>query len=102
LDAGLVYTCTTSLEDQPNMKSNTGKHDKYNKRIAKAMRWARRKTDEELTAFILEFPKLAIKLVQYMRTGEYDGNEIKNLRVIIAFRTLNLRRQGRETYSPRR
>ena len=79
------------------MKSNTGKH---NKRIAKTMGWARRKTDEELTAFILKFPKLAIKLVKYMRTGEYDGSEIKNLKLIIAFRVLNLRRENRETYSP--
>lgn len=73
---------------------------KRNQHLPKTLRWARRKTNEELTAFILKFPKLAIKLVKYMRTGEYDGSEIKNLKVIIAFRVLNLRHQGRETYSP--
>ncbi len=79
------------------MKSNTGKH---NQRLAKTMRWARNKTDQELSDFIARFPKAAGRLAASLFRENYVPPKTNNLKLDAAADVLKRRRQGRETYSP--
>src|SRR5699024_11312615 len=66
-----VQTCALpiwSSELQVDMKTNTGKH---NKRLAKTMRWARNRTDQELSDFIARFPKAAGRLAASLFRENY-------------------------------
>ena len=79
------------------MKTNTGKH---NKRIAKTMRWARNRTDQELSDFIARFPKAAGRLAASLFRENYVPPKTNNLKLDAAADILKRRREGRETYSP--
>ena len=79
------------------MKSSTGKH---NKRIAKTMRWARNRTDQELSDFIARFPKAAGRLAASLFKENYVPPKTNNLKLNAAADILKRRREGRETYSP--
>ena len=79
------------------MKSNTGKH---NQRLAKTMRWARNRTDQELSDFIARFPKAAGRLAASLFRENYVPPKTNNIKLDAAADTLKRRREGRETYSP--
>ena len=79
------------------MKSNAGEH---NKRIAKTMRWARNKTDQELSDYIARFPKAAGKLAANLLRDDRGVPQTNNLKLDVAAHILKRRHQGRETYSP--
>ena len=79
------------------MKSNTGKH---NQRWAKTMRWARNRTDQELSDFIARFPKAAGRLAASLFRENYVPPKTNNLKLDAAADILKRRREGRETYSP--
>ena len=79
------------------MKSNTGKH---NQRLAKTMRWARNRTDQELSDFIARFPKAAGRLAASLFRENYVPPKTNNLKLDAAAHILKRRHQGRETYSP--
>lgn len=79
------------------MKPNTGKH---NKRSAKTMRWARNRTDQELSDFIARFPKAAGRLAASLFRENYVPPKTNNLKLDAAADILKRRREGRETYSP--
>lgn len=79
------------------MKSNTGKH---NQRLAKTMRWARNRTDQELSDFIARFPKAAGRLAASLFRENYVPPKTNNLKLNAAADVLKRRREGRETYSP--
>lgn len=79
------------------MKSNTGKH---NQRLAKTMRWARNRTDQELSDFIARFPKAAGRLAASLFRENYVPPKTNNLKLDAAADILKRRREGRETYSP--
>lgn len=79
------------------MKSNTGKH---NQRLAKTMRWARNRTDQELSDFIARFPKAAGRLAASLFRENYVPPKTNNLKLDAAADVLKRRREGRETYSP--
>ena len=79
------------------MKTNTGKH---NQRLAKTMRWARNKTDQELSDFIARFPKAAGRLAASLFRENYVPPKTNNLKLDAAADILKRRREGRETYSP--
>ena len=79
------------------MKSNTGKH---NQRLAKTMRWARNRTDQELSDFIARFPKAAGRLAASLFRENYAPPKTNNLKLDAAANVLKRRREGRETYSP--
>ena len=79
------------------MKSNTGKH---NQRLAKTMRWARNRTDQELSDFIARFPKAAGRLAASLFKENYFPPKTNNLKHDAAADILQRRREGRETYSP--
>ena len=79
------------------MKSNTGKH---NQRLAKTMRWARNRTDQELSDFIARFPKAAGRLAASLFRENYVPPKTNNLKLAAAADILKRRREGRETYSP--
>ena len=79
------------------MKSNIGKH---NQRLAKAMRWARNRTDQELSDFIARFPKAAGRLATSLFRENYVPPKTNNLKLDAAADILKRRREGRETYSP--
>ena len=79
------------------MKSNTGKH---NQRLAKTMRWARNRTDQELSDFIARFPEAAGRLAASLFRENYVPPKTNNLKLNAAADVLKRRREGRETYSP--
>ena len=79
------------------MKTNTGKH---NQRLAKTMRWARNRTDQELSDFIARFPKAAGRLAASLFRENYVPPKTNNLKLDAATHVLKRRHQGRETYSP--
>ena len=79
------------------MKSNTGKH---NQRLAKTMRWARNRTDQELSDFIARFPKAAGRLAASLFRENYVPPKTNNLKLDAVADILKRRREGRETYSP--
>ena len=79
------------------MKSNIGKH---NQRLAKTMRWARNRTDQELSDFIARFPKAAGRLAASLFRENYVPPKTNNLKLDAAADILKRRREGRETYSP--
>ena len=81
----------------PIVKSNTGKH---NQRLAKTMRWARKKTNQELSDFIARFPKAAGKLAANLLRGDHGVPQTNNLKLDVAAHVLMRRHQGRETHPP--
>lgn len=65
-------------------------------------RWARRKTNQELSDYIARFPKSAGKLAANLLRDD-RGHQIprtNNLKLDVAAYVLKRRNQGRETYSP--
>lgn len=81
------------------MKMNTGKR---NSRMQKALRWARKRTNEELSDYIARFPKNAGKLAANLLKDEYGIPQTNNFKLDAAAYILKSRHQGRETYSPSR
>lgn len=80
------------------MSLNTGER---NRRLHKVLRWARKRTDQELSDYIARFPKAAGKLAANLLRGDHDHDrQTNNLKLDIAAHVLKRRHQGRETYSP--
>lgn len=86
-ESGRLYTVSLS----------TGEH---NRRMHKVLRWARKRTNQELSDYIARFPKAAGKLAANLLKGEYGVPRTDNLKLDAAAHILKRRNQGRETYSP--
>ena len=71
-----------------------------NQRLAKTMRWARNRTDQELSDFIAQSPKAAGRLAASLFRENYVPPKTNNLKLDAAADILKRRREGRETYSP--
>ena len=71
-----------------------------NRRLSKIVRWARKRTDQELRDYIARFPKAAGKLAASLLRNDYGVPQTNNLKVGAAVHILKRRHQGRETYSP--
>ena len=67
-------------------------------------RWARRKTNQELSDYIARFPKAAGKLAANLLRDDrgHQTPRTNNLKLDVATYVLKRRHQGRETYSPSR
>ena len=62
-----------------------------NRRMMKYLRWARKRSDQELSDYIARFPKAAGKLAANLLGDDHGVPQTNNLK---------RRHQGRETYSP--
>ena len=81
----------------PIVSLSTGER---NRRLHRILRWARKRTNQELSDYIARFPKAAGKLAANLLKGEYGAPQTNNLKLDAAAYILKRRRQGRETYSP--
>ena len=81
----------------PIVSLSTGER---NRRLVKIVRWARKRTDQELRDYIARFPKAAGKLAASLLRDDYGVPQTNNLKVGAAAHILKRRQQGRETYSP--
>ena len=72
----------------PIVSLSTGER---NRRLHKILRWARKKTNQELSNYIARFPKAAGKLAANLLRDDHGVPQTNNLKC---------RHQGRETYSP--
>ena len=79
------------------MKLSTGER---NRRLPKILRWARKKTNQELSDYIARFPKAAGKLAANLLRADHGVPQTNNLKLDVAAHVLKRRHQGRETYSP--
>ena len=79
------------------MKLSAGER---NRRLPKVLRWARNRTDQELSDFIARFPKAAGRLAASLFRENYVPPKTNNLKLDAAADILKRRREGRETYSP--
>ena len=81
------------------MSLSTGER---NRRLHKVLRWARKRTDQELSDYIARFPKAAGKLAANLLRDNYGRQtpRTNNLKLDVAAHILKRRHQGRETYSP--
>ena len=70
------------------MSLSTGER---NRRLAKVLRWARKRSNQELSDYIARFPKAAGKLAANLLRDDHGVPQTNNLK---------RRHQGRETYSP--
>ena len=70
------------------------------RRFTKIIRWARKRTDQELCDYIARFPKAAGKLAASLLRDDHGAPQTNNLKLDAAAYILKRRRQGRETYSP--
>ena len=70
------------------MSLSTGER---NRRMVKVLRWARKRSNQELSDYIARFPKAAGKLAANLLRDDHGVPQINNLK---------RRHQGRETYSP--
>lgn len=68
--------------------------------MVKVLRWARKRTDQELRDYIARFPKAAGKLAANLLKDDYGVPQTNNLKLDVAVYVLKRRNQGRETYSP--
>lgn len=67
-----------------------------NKRLVKVKKWARVRSNEQLTAYIAKFPNHTGKLAASMLIGETYTPNTKNLKLNVAVLTLRRRQQGHE------
>ena len=80
----------------PIVSLNTGER---NRRLPKILRWARKRTNQELSDFIARFPKAAGKLAANLLRDDHGVPQTNNLKLDVAAHVLKRRQQGRETYS---
>lgn len=73
-----------------------------NRRLVKILRWARKRTDQELRDYIARFPKAAGKLAANLLKDDHGRQTpcTNNLKLDAAAHILKRRQRGRETYSP--
>jgi len=81
----------------PIVSLSTGER---NRRLPKILRWARKRTNQELSDYIARFPKSAGKLAANLLRDDHDVPQTNNLKLDVAADVLKRRHQGRETYSP--
>lgn len=81
----------------PIVSLSTGER---NRRMVKVLRWARKRTNQELSDYIARFPKAAGKLAANLLRGDHGVPQSNNLKLDVAAHVLKRRHQGRETYSP--
>lgn len=81
----------------PIVSLSTGER---NRRLFKILRWARKRTNQELSNYIARFPKAAGKLAANMLRDDRGVPQTNNLKLDVAAHILKRRHQGRETYSP--
>ena len=81
----------------PIVNLSTGER---NRRLHRALRWARKRTNQELSDYIARFPKAAGKLAANLLRDDYGAPQTNNLKLDVAAHILKRRHQGRETYSP--
>lgn len=79
------------------MSLNTGER---NRRKAQVLRWALKRSNQELSEYIARFPKAAGKLAANLLRDDHGVPQTNNLKLDVAAHVLKRRRQGRETYSP--
>lgn len=79
------------------MSLNTGER---NHRKAQVLRWARKRSNQELSDYIARFPKAAGKLAANLLRDDHGVPQTNNLKLDVAAHVLKRRHQGRETYSP--
>ena len=79
------------------MSLSTGER---NRRLAKVLRWARKRSNQELSDYIARFPKAAGKLAASLFRENYVPPKANNFKLDVAAHVLKRRHQGRETYSP--
>lgn len=79
------------------MSLSTGER---NRRLAKILRWARKKSNQELSDYIARFPKAVGKLAANLLRDDHGIPQTNNLKLGVAAHVLKRRHQGRETYSP--
>ena len=80
----------------PIVSLSTGER---NRRLHRTLRWARKKTNQELSDYIARFPKAAGKLAANLLRDDHGVPQTNNLKLDAAD-ILKRRREGRETYSP--
>ena len=71
-----------------------------NRRLPKILRWARKRTNQELSDYIARFPKAAGKLAANLLRDDHGVPQTNNLKLGVAAHILKRRHKGRETYSP--
>ena len=83
----------------PIVSLSTGER---NRRMMKVLRWARKRSNQELSDYIARFPKAAGKLAANLLKDDYGRQTPRtdNLKLDVAAHVLKRRHQGRETYSP--
>ena len=74
--------------------------EERNRRLSRVLRWARKRTNQELSDYIARFPKAAGRLAANLLRGDHGVPQTNNLKLDVAAHILKRRRQGRETYSP--
>lgn len=79
------------------MSLSTGER---NRRMVKVLRWARKRSNQELSDYIARSPKAADKLAANLLRGDHGVPQTNNLKLNVAAHVLKRRHQGRETYSP--
>lgn len=79
------------------MSLSTGER---NRRKAQVLRWARKRSNQELSDYIARFPKAAGKLAANLLRNDHGDLQTNNLKLDVATHVLKRRHQGRETYSP--
>ena len=70
------------------------------RRLPKILRWARKRTNQELSDYIARFPKAAGKLAANLLRDDHGVPQTNNLKLDVAAHILKRRQQGREAYSP--
>ena len=72
------------------------------RRLNRTLRWARKRSNQELSDYIARFPKHAGKLAAVILKDADAAHspKIDNLKLKAAAYILKRRNQGRETYSP--
>ena len=81
----------------PIVSLSTGER---NRRMVKVLRWARKRSNQELSDYIARFPKAAGKLAANLLRDDHGVQQTNNLKLDVAAHVLKRRHQGRETYSP--
>jgi len=71
-----------------------------NRQLAKVLRWARKRSNQEPSDYIARFPKAAGKLAANLLRDDHGVPQTNNLKLDVAANVLKRRHQGRETYSP--
>lgn len=79
------------------MSLSTGER---NRRKAQVLRWARKRSNQELSEYIARFSKAVGKLAANLLRDDHGVPQTNNLKLDVAAHVLKRRHQGRETYSP--